>query len=466
MNIPKMVRTLALLLMLSFVANPLHTHAKEMDSKEVQPNKEWRIDFNIAVDSSKLSDEQIYVTHPSGTKVSTTLSAESPKTILIQSKKGYKTGESYTLHITPKVVFENGGKLKEEVTQPFTISGDSEPTPVNSPLIYTDGNSIFYSAEYNQNGNIKYHKPIHTVRNAEEGLASFEDMGSYLLLDEEANRNEIDGIPSYFEYQERMIGKVQAHETEAYYTEYQYEGFATGGSCGGGGAEFYQLFKLDGDNGSTKVSEDYISSIVEEPFTIINNSVYYARVNDKGMSNYELVKTDLDGENAVTLLEEIDNFWIQGDKVYYTNEQTLHAMDLDGSNQEELPTKGELYEDNACGVSNYTVGSNGITYETYTDEGSVKYYYDFETKSETLLNSIGFEKVLAVDTDNNEYIGLDYGRWDQPNNDVISIYNLSTGEKKKELITDLDYGNSQLEVFSSERRVQYIKSSKLLQISY
>ncbi len=90
--------------------------------KNIAPEKEWTVKFNIAIKPASIAENTIYIINNNTKKriqTSTSVSVDS-KTVTIKPLTAYEPG-SYTLIITEKIKSTNGAALKEPVRMIFEV---------------------------------------------------------------------------------------------------------------------------------------------------------------------------------------------------------------------------------------------------------------------------------------------------------------------------------------------------------
>ncbi|GKU83547.1 DUF5050 domain-containing protein [Niallia sp. NCCP-28] len=264
------------------------------------------------------------------------------------------------------------------------------------------------------------------------------------------------------------IVDVQAAGSDIYFTKFLFSGSYNGSYCGGGSADILEIYKQNSKGKITKVTTDKISTNTDNAFTVSGNYIYYAKVEKNGFSKFTIIKSTLDGKKKTTLKKAVDDFWISGNKIYYTSKNALYSMNLDGKKDTKISSiKAKLYNISGCDEGNYAVSNNGISYFDYNSDAPYNYYFDFSkgtvTKIKEKTKDGNYPYVVDVDLSKKRYIGITWN--DDIENSNINVYNFD-GKLIKKLMTT-DFSNLAIHSIDAKTGVLlYVQGEQLKQIKF
>ncbi|SDJ24504.1 Ig-like domain-containing protein [Salimicrobium halophilum] len=119
------MRTLVLAVLL-VIAIPFVASAEEIQWEEkngVDADKNWTVEFNVPLEDTTENKNFIFVQTESGEVLENGVSLDGKKAT-IYANNLYEAGQSYELHITEELAFENGKMYQNNLIMPFTIQTD------------------------------------------------------------------------------------------------------------------------------------------------------------------------------------------------------------------------------------------------------------------------------------------------------------------------------------------------------
>ncbi|QHE53608.1 glucosaminidase domain-containing protein [Pontibacillus sp. HMF3514] len=127
---------------------------KELESRiNVSLDKEFKVNFNVAMDPETINEDTVYVMnyrsfkpHPVETKLS-----EDGKTLTVSPKENYTLGETYTLHIKQSIKSMREKKMEESIKLSFQTSRDFQIANMNALEDYELGKSYDTLTEAKEN---------------------------------------------------------------------------------------------------------------------------------------------------------------------------------------------------------------------------------------------------------------------------------------------------------------------------
>lgn len=260
------------------------------------------------------------------------------------------------------------------------------------------------------------------------------------------------------------ISHVQLVGKDLYFTKFLF-GAEYYGGCGGGFADIYEIYKRDSKGKVTKVVSDRISSDAQTPFKVIGTSLYYAKVTNKGYGNFTIVKMDLRSEKKQEMGKGVDDFWVQGNQIFFVKYNNLYKRDIKTQAVTNLNiNKAQLRGANGCGEGNYNISMNGMVFEKWQTNESVTYYMDFSTKKLTKLNHDGSLYIVDADPTKKRFIALkrDYNK----NTSSLGVYNLE-GKLIKELKSLKPDGYMNFHTLDAKNgKIQYIEGTSFKLIKF
>lgn len=394
-NKVKIILAITVFILLSLKANI--SYAEIINGQIVGKDKVWSIKFNKDVSWNSIAQSSIVVVDESGNYVNISVVIGSDKrTIIVKPPMGgYLNGKSYTLKVDNAISTEgNGEKLKNSVDMTFSIDNGTSNQ---------------------QNTNTSNEDEIKAGNLQSAGVKSMIEYKGYIYYRDEDNYSELykmkeDGSDKQLVSHTAVMGNMWLDGHNLYYKTLFSSAIVKLDLDTNKGQ--YVNIKSETEGNTTHFFVEEIPSIL----VVKDNWIYFTQ-NDV---NFGLYKMKNDATGKVKLADNVDNFSVDGNVIYYKDKENhLNKMQLDGSNVSQIVSEeiadfyvlgnSIFYNDfnNSCikrintdGSSSSTVVSNPSNPFFYVGKfniaGDSLYYINSENPGEERLSKV---KLNAVNED-------------------------------------------------------------------
>lgn len=315
-----------------------------------------------------------------------------------------------------------------------------------------------YSSKVNGKSKVILKSKVYKYKNVEKAPIAVNDLNYFRKNGKVAKASDYKEL---YNLNRQQIRDVKTAGKDIYFTQFFFTG-EYAGACGGGFADVVQLYKMNSKGKVSKVSTDGISSDTADSFVIAGSSIYYAKVVNGVFTNFSIIKSSLDGKKKKTLKKGVDDFWINGKKIYFIKKEKLYSMNLDGKSLKMVSTiKSTLRGMNGCSEGSYVVSENGLIYE---GKGYKQYYYDFSYKKLTKLPSSNEFYPVDVNTKKKKMVGISF---DDNGGTLLALYDFKGKRIKKLKAYDYWMGNTNIISLDAKKGILiYADGPKLKQVKF